>query len=463
MGMLDIFKPKKKEESHALSQENILRLNTVVNSIRSAVFTGGYDNADTMHHIYEDFGYPETVEFSHLWNMYRRFGVAKAVVEILVDLTWVDPPTIKSESDSFSEDFKTLAEQSHLWNRMKGLDKRQRVGRYAGLFIQIADNKMPDKPVGMLSGVKSIVKLVPMFEGQLQVSTTEDDIRKRNFGEPTMYHFNAATTGSRNERSAAAFSIHPSRLVMAAEGADDGSIYGTSSLESIYNDLMDLRKISGAGGEGFYQNTRNAPIFKADDDFADEDNEEALADAIDEWLGKHRKRLVLKGIEAKFPNIQLSDPGEFYQNSINNISAGSGIPSAFLIGQQTGRLASDKDSRHLMTIAQSRRDNFLTLLVRSFVDWCIEYKVLPDEEYKVEWGDLLTLSSQEKIETSEKMASVNEKQFRSGGQPVFSEEEMRERAGFSIETIDMPDERILEPVEAQPAAGANENPQSTPE
>lgn len=438
MALFDFFKPK--PEKVMVSRRVDLLMNDIASAVRSSIYTGQYDNADTMHHIYKDFGYPETITFENLWNMYRRFGVAKGVVDILVDLTWVDAPTIESDNEQFLNEFKQLVEEKYLWSRLKGLDKRQRVGRYAGLFVQIKDGKTPNMPVGSLSGIKSIVKLVPLYEGQLEVMTTDTDPLSETYDEPTMYLYKSKGIGSRNEDSSQSFEIHPSRLIMAAEGADDGSIYGISSLECVYNDLMDLRKISGSGGEGYYQNTRNAPVFKADDEFSGEDNEEALAEAIDEWLSKHRKRLVLKGIEPKFPNIQLTDPKEFYQNTINNIAAGSGIPSAFLIGQQTGRLASDKDSRHLMTLAQSRRDNFLTLLVECFLDWCIEHAVLPMAEYEVCWGDLLTLSDDEKVEVVSKMSAINEKQFRSGGQPVFTEEEMRERAGYSIEPEDMPDE-----------------------
>ena len=439
-----------------ITKKKGFRLSSIVNSIRNAMIGGGYDYADTMHNIYEDFGYPHSLQFSHFWNMYRRFGVAKAVVDILVDLTWVDAPAVKSDSESFNNAFEELVNNTKLWNRMKGLDKRQRVGRYAGMYIQVRDGKMPREELKSLAGIDSIVNLTPIYEGQLTVATVENDPRAENFGQPTMYDFNSSNSGNRNEEMKASFQIHPSRLIMAAEGADDGSIYGISSLECIYNDLMDLRKVTGAGGEGFYQNTRNAPVFSADDDFTDEENEEQLAEAIDDWLAKHRKRLVLKGIEAKFPNIQLSDPKEFYQNALNNIAAGSGIPAAFLVGQQTGRLASDKDSRHLMTIAQSRRDNFLTLLVETFVDWCIDHNVLPGDEYTVEWGDLLTLSSTEKVDVIEKMSAINEKQFRAGGQPVFSEEEMREYAGYSIEAADMPDERptaldMMQPTEEEDA------------
>lgn len=422
-----------------------MRINKSIQTIRDMFsnFTGGYDNADTMHNIYEDFGYPQALDFNHYWNMYRRFGVAKAVVELPVDLTWVDAPVVKSDNKILQDDFLTLATDTRLWSRLKGLDKRQRVGRYAGLFIQVRDGKKPETPVGKLNGVKSIARLIPMYEGQLEVTETDNDPMSDKFGQPKMYQFNSMGTGGRNERGGVSFSIHPDRLIMAAEGADDGSIYGISALECIYNDLMDLRKVSGAGGEGFYQNTRSAPVFTAKDDFGEEENEEELAEAIDDWLSKHRKRLVLRGIEAKFPNIQLSDPKDFYQNSINNIAAGSNIPSAFLIGQQTGRLASDKDSRHLMTTAQARRDVFLKFLIGDVIDWFIAKAVLPAAEYVIEWGDLLTLSDMEKAEVVAKMAETNERQFRSGMTPVYMESEMRERAGMEAISFDI--DRDVEP------------------
>ena len=87
-------------------------LSSIVNSIRNSFISGGYDYADQMHNIYEDFGYPHALNFTHFWNMYRRFGVAKAVVDILVDLTWVDAPQIKSDSEAFVNAFEELTNQT---------------------------------------------------------------------------------------------------------------------------------------------------------------------------------------------------------------------------------------------------------------------------------------------------------------------------------------------------------------
>lgn len=431
---------------HSELKELLTNISTVAG--RSGLVTtmsGGYDNADTLHNIYCDFGYPDQLQFSNFWNMYRRFGVAGAVVDKPPSLSWLTPPIIES-SERFQNEIEILIKQTKLWNRLKGLDKRQRVGRYAGLFIEVADNKRPEEPVEMVAGVGAVRNLKPIYEGQLQVSETNQKLGDENYGQPMMYEFTGLTDGERNEFSNNNFKIHPSRIIIAAEGADDGSIYGISALENIYNDLLDLRKISGAGGEGFYQNTRSAPVIKAEDGFQTPETETAqqdLEDKIDAFLGKWQKKFVSKGLEFIYPNISLNNPKEFAENSWQNISAGSGISTNELRGVQTGVLAGDKDNKATMVMIQSRRENFLTELVSDVLDWFIKYGVLENAEYNVIWDDMTASSDTEKLALGEKMAIINEKAFRSQTAPIFSEDEIRLSSGFDPENFEM-SERVIE-------------------
>jgi len=415
----------------------------------ASIRSGGYDFSDALHNVYCDFGYPATINFFNLWNMYRRFGPAKAVVDIPPDLCWLTHPEIKSENAQFDADFNLLVKNTNFWNRLKGLDKRQRVGRYAGLFIQAADNQKANKEISSVSGVSAIHNLKPIYEGQLEVSTTEDDQTDPNFGNPTMYNFISGTTGNRNDKASAAFQIHPSRIIIAAEGADDGSIYGISSLESIFNDLMDLRKIAGAGGEGFYQNTRSAPVIEIGKEFqAPKGKEkEALETEIDDFLSKWQKKFVAKGMTFVYPNISLNNPKEFAENSWNNISSGSQIPANVIRGSQTGVLAGDKDSATLLTTMQSRRENYLTELVRDTIDWMIKNGALPSAEYEIEWDDLADSSSSDKVDLGKKMASINADMFRSGLPPAFTEDEIREASGFEPADFELPTEELDEDAE----------------
>ena len=260
---------KKEQQSKLKTQYNkeSLALLDKINSsmhtsnVYASLRSGTNDQGDQLHNVYCDFGYPNYLDFFNYWNMFRRFGIAARVVNLVPDLCWLMPPVVTSKNTQFDAEFKALLKNTKLWNRLKGLDKRQRVGRYAGLFIQVSDGKKPDQPVENLNGVANIVNLKPIYEGQLEVTTTEQNNLNPDYGNPTMYNYNSGDVGNRNDEAATSYNIHPSRLIMAAEGADDGSIYGISSLENIFNDLIDMRKISGAGGEGFYQNSRNAPVI----------------------------------------------------------------------------------------------------------------------------------------------------------------------------------------------------------
>ena len=410
-----------------------------------ARFNGGtYDNADALHNVFTDFGYPVELTFFNLWNMYRRFGPATAVVEMPTDICWLSPPEVKG-SPAFDKEFKLFVKKTKLWNRVKGLDKRQRVGRYAGLLIEVKDGKKLNEPIESLNGIGSISNLKPIYEGQLEVATTDKTLGSENFNKPTMYNYNSGTTGNKNDESTFSGQIHPSRLIIAAEGADDGSIYGISSLENIFNDLMDLRKVSGAGGEGFYQNTRSAPVITAKDGYTapkTQEKRDELETQIDDFLGKWQKKFVTSGLEFNYPDIKLDNPKEFAENAWANISAGSKLSSDELRGTQTGVLAGDKNSKATLTRMQSRRENFLTGLVTDVIDWMMLNRVLVASDFEIEWDDLLASSDDEKLSLGGKMAEINEKSFKAGMGIVFEADEIREVSGYEEVDFEQPSEDI---------------------
>lgn len=395
--------------------------------------SGGYDFADTLHNIYMDFGYPSALQFSNFWNMYRRFGIAKNICDLPVDITWSEQPEIVG-SDDFNNELNTLIDKTSLFVRLKGLDHRQRVGRYAGLFMRIRDGKAPHEPVEIpLSGPASIMQMIPLYEGQLKVLTTDTDPKSDTYGEPTMYQFGSGA-GNRDEKEQASFSIHPDRVVITAEGADNGSIYGIPTLEACYNSLMDLRKIIGAGGEGFYKNAAQNIVFTLKDAASAAHNADLLQKFNDKYddfsQNRQRRGLWTPGLEANALESSLVQPRQFFDIALNDVSACAKIPATIIIGQQTGRLASNEDSRSFLSGVNSRRENYGSELISSVIDWCQKYGVLPMSDYDIKWSDLLAQSNTEKLESAEKMARINDLQFKSAGALPFAGEEIREAGGF---------------------------------
>lgn len=423
-------------------QTNGIDVTSGIRNRIAAAISGGYDFADTLHNIYLDFGYPASLKFSNYWNMYRRFGIAKNVIELPVDTGWKTPPIIEG-STSLESDIEKLINDYKMWQRLKGLDKRQRVGRYAGMYMRVRDDKKPSEPlVGKLNGLASLVELMPLYESQLSVTKSDNDPQSDTYGQPILYQYSGTTEGDRNEQASDTITIHASRIVIAAEDADAGWIYGISALEAVYNSLMDLRKIIGAGGEGFYKNAAQNIVFKLTDAASASQNKELLKKFNEEYddfsRNRSRRAMWTPGLEPETLDSTLTNPKEFFNNALNDVAAGSKIPATILIGQQTGRLASNEDSANFLSTIQSRRENFMTGLVESLIDWMMNAGILKAEEYEVMWDDLLARSAKEKLESAKDMAETNQKQFLSGQGVPFSPEEIRETAGFEPEDIDEP-------------------------
>lgn len=445
---------EKLNELHAMAAELMANTAASDRDIRqrmARVVSGGYDFGDTLHNIYLDYGYPDTLEFFNFWNMYRRFGIAKNVVELPVDTGWSTPPEVEG-NEQFNKEVEKLNERINLWVRLKGLDTRQRVGRYAGMFMRVRDGKTPDEPLeGNLGGQAALVEMMPLYESQLEVIESDTVSTSDTFGQPIMLQYSQSITGSRNEEANDTINIHASRVVFAAEDSDNDWVYGIPALEPVFNSLMDLRKIIGGGGEGFYKNAAQSIVFDLRDAASAKVNADKLGDFNEQYddftRNRSRRAMWTPGMDANTLSSDLISPKDFFNVALNDVAAGSKIPATILIGQQTGRLASDEDSEGFLANIQSRRLNFMTSMTRSVFDWLMEFGILPSSEYEVEWDDLLARSDDEKLGNAERMATINEKQFLSGGDIPFDGDEIREAAGFDPGAEENPGGEELEDAE----------------
>ena len=147
-------------------------------------------------------------------------------------------------------------------------------------------------------------------------------------------------------------------------------------------------------------------------------------------------------MDANVLESNLANPKEFADNSLKDVSAGSGIPVALLVGNQTGRLAGDQDNKGFLSQVQSRRVDFGSELISSALGWLIEYGILSSSKYEITWPDALAMSSGERIDVANKMTDTNQKNLLAGGRPVFTEDEIREEAGYDPEEISLPNEDL---------------------
>lgn len=410
-------------------------LSTTTTKRNTFYLNGGNDFGDTLHYVDIDYGYPNELVFKNFWNMYRRQGVAKRVIDLPVNYCWRSEPIIKTSAVAL-ENIRQLDKRVKLWNRLQGLDRRQRVGRYAGLYVRVRDGQDPSTPLEPLTGgINGLVELMPLYESQLDVTQAVTDPRDEMYGQPVLLNYRENVAGSRNEEIASSITIHASRIIFAAEGADNGWIYGIPALEAVFNAILDLRKISGGGAEGFYKNASQTTVLSVKDGESALSNAAKLqefANEYDEFMrSRMRRAMWTPGMDAKTMESNLITPEMFYQVCLQEVAAGTGIPANLLVGKQTGRLASDDDTKNFLMDMQSRRVNFCTDLVERTFKFFTTYNILPQFEYEIEWDDLLARSDDQKVDITTKMSEVNKNAFSSGQMPVFTEDEMREMAGYT--------------------------------
>ncbi|MFW8314609.1 DUF1073 domain-containing protein, partial [Klebsiella pneumoniae] len=77
-----------------------------------------------------------------------------------------------------------------LWPKVKDADRRNMVGRYSALLLQVKDNKPWSDPVDTslvkTLGESALVKLIPVWEPQLTVAEWDNDRQSETFGQPKM-------------------------------------------------------------------------------------------------------------------------------------------------------------------------------------------------------------------------------------------------------------------------------------
>lgn len=421
----------------------------VVNAFRRIhdLFPGYFPS--TKHDHYKDYGWPTDVTFDMLYAMYRRNGIAKAAVHKIASRTWETLPTFW-ENYQPTESASEKVVQAHLekiraFQAMYETSKRASVGGYAGAILRLADNREFRDPVDTVpGGIEGLVEIVPAWRGQLRVSKWVTDPESIDYGKPAMYAFRESGVGSNHQSDEytkiRAFDVHPDRVLLWSE---DGTVFAHSMLEAGYNDLMDLEKIKGAGGEGFWRNAKASPVIEADAESNLADIAKSMGVSQDEVMDKMNdqveqfqtgfdKLLFLQGMKAQNTSITLNSPKEFFQTSVQSFAASVEMPFRVLVGNETGERASTEDDRTFSKACMSRRNWVETPMLKQFVERMVSFGVFPQAQWYIGWQSLLNTSPEERMNRAKSMATVNRMVAGTGENvsPVFPVDEIREEAGY---------------------------------
>lgn len=404
-------------------------------------------------HLYEEFGYPKQILFRDFYDTYRRNAAAFAAVHRLLDGCWHDTPDI-IDGDASKESKKTTKWEKSVarlmkkqWAKLKDADRRNMVGRYSALLIQLNDSSKWDEPVNYptvkAQGDKALVKLIPVWEPQLTVADWDMDINSKNFGMPKMYNFSEQPVGNEDVHGPARYTqVHPDRVIVFCEGAEDDDIFsGIPLLEAGFNKAQDLEKVSGGAAEGFLKNASRQIGVEFDkdtnmqtlDDMAKKSGYKDLGEAMGDKVNKLNRgtdaAAVMQAGRLNVLSVTPGDPEPTWRVTANEFAASIQIPFTILFGQQTGRLASDEDKQDWAIRRNQRRNTFLSGRISALIErfWTIGIIDPPKSgEITVSWPDLLAPSEKDKIANMASMADVAYKTHQAFGASAIEPNEVRE-------------------------------------
>lgn len=425
----------------------VVRLANYAQRRLGSMFPGFFPGGNVKHDHYKDFGYPSTLCFSDLYKMYLRNGIAAAGVDKTAIKTWQDIPylleqerdgseTGKVDETDLEKDVRKKFAALRLWAKLAAADRMSMVGGYAGVILRLRDGKAFDQPVDTVpGGLDGLYKIDAVWAAQLTVAEFDTDATSETYGEPVMYQFNesAVDTGQQNNRQ---LRIHPDRVVI---WSDDGTIYGKSILEPGYNSLVDMEKVKGAGGEGFWKNAKSAPVLEVDKEAKITEmakvmgvSVEDIADKMNEQVADYNagfdQLLMLMGMQAKTLSVTLPSPEHFYGIAQQDFAASINMPVKILVGMQTGERASSEDADEWGLTCMSRRANIVHPNIMELVSRLQRFGILPEKDWFIDQPDLTESSMVEKVDRAVKMADVNQKMGTTAY--VFTDEEIRQVVGL---------------------------------
>jgi hypothetical protein len=399
------------------------------------------------HNHAADFGYPDEITFELAYDAYNRAPLGRAAVEKTVSKTWQDYPFLQEyqrdgTKDGDQGETKTEADirkrfdALRVWQHLAECDRRGLVGAYSGLILRLGDDKQFRDPVDRVrGGLLGLIEVIPAWEGQLTVSEWDTDEKSEGYGQPKMFSYREGAVGQ--QKQPRNFEIHPDRVIIWSR---DGTLNGRSALEPGYNALLDMEKVRGGSGEGFYKNAKSGLSLEIDKDAKLADMAQAagvettdlvdkIGDQVRDFNRGFDQHLLMQGIKATPIQVTLPSPEHHFAIGLQSFAATFLMPAKILIGSQTGERASTEDANEWATVNMARRKDTAIPGIMTFVQRLVRFAILPaGKDWHLDWTSLLDPSPNEMLERVERMAAVNDK-MRASGETVFTGDEMRAETG----------------------------------
>lgn len=362
--------------------------------------------------LYDALGYPKTITFDQYWAQYSRQDIAGAVINRPVQDTWKGDFSVSNPDDKqeqLRKQFKQLYKDLKLKDKFIRLDKLSSLGEYGVLLLGFNDvtpdllikrGRTEQKVIGYSDPVNksAALKLIytaPYAQNAVIISEWEKDNTSPRYGLPKTYDI---MTSNQDGTNGATIKVHYSRVLHVTGERLNSEVYGIPTLQRIFNRLMDIEKLVGGSAEMFWRGARPGYAGEVDKEFTmSAEAKENIQTQIEEYEHNLRRILINKGVKLESLQQQIADPANHLDIQIQMISSMTGIPKRILMGSELGELASSQDRSSWINYVNTRRQELAQpQIIEPFIDMMMEYGILQEQEYEVDWQELAGMTDAER-------------------------------------------------------------------
>lgn len=347
--------------------------------------------------LYEALGYPKTLQFDNLFARYKRQDVAARLVDIFPDYCWKQDPEISEQEGGediteFERQWVDLDDRLRFFHYFERVDRLARIGNYAVLFFGFGDGAPPSEPVD-----NAELKYLQVYsQRNAKVVEYERDESNERFGKPLFYQL-TYKAGSVQIVTR----VHWSRVLHVAENPLEVDEEGVPVLESVYNRLEDLARISGGSGEGYWRGGAfpGMKVSAKEGYSGEKQTDDDLLDELEEYLHGFKRYLALEGYDVDPLTPNVVDPRGHADLQLTLIATAKGIPKRVLMGTERGELASSQDETMWRDQVERRcRKHCEPNIIRPAIAICQRTGNLvePPKGYGVLWPSISEPTDQEK-------------------------------------------------------------------
>lgn len=369
-------------------------------------------------------------------EMYDREGIAQRVVQVYPEECWSTPPRIYETEGAdltpFEQAWDEIEKTFHLLHYMERADILSGIGRFGILVFGLDDGGSLSDPVpgfdektGLSSLRKKPLRLLYLRtfpESCVNIESLENDVNSPRYGFPKYYtiKFQTDVVSSMQESSNKQVRVHWTRVLHVADNREDSEVYGVPRMKSVWNRLLDIRKILGGSGEMYWQGAFPGLAFERQVGYENAAvDEDAMRQTVQDYMNGLQRYLNLVGVTAKSLPPQVVSPEGHLLCQIRAIALSKGVPYRVFLGTEEAKLSSSQDIKVWNRRLMKRHSSYLTpMIVRPTLDRLIAYGILPPASYIIDWPDLNTLSDSERAKVAKDQTEAMVK-YVSGGVDTF--------------------------------------------